>query len=159
MDSFIVSPPHHLSTMTVSALSKQDFERLADFRYRLRQFLRFSEELAQEHGITPLQYLLLLQVQGYPGRDWATVAELAERLQSHHHSVVGLIKRCEEQDLLKKTPGRQDGRQVEISLLPKGQELVAKLAALHREELLLLKNLGGAQSLDLLQNIHRSLQD
>ena len=34
-------------------LSKQDFERLADFRYRLRQFLRFSEELAQEHGITP----------------------------------------------------------------------------------------------------------
>ena len=92
----------------------------------------YRQHCRQEHGITPLQYLLLLQVQGYPGRDWATVAELAERLQSHHHSVVGLIKRCEEQDLVKKTPGRQDGRQVEISLLPKGQELVAKLAALDR---------------------------
>ena len=39
-----------------SPLSKRDFERLADFRYRLRQFLRFSEEQAQQHGITPQAY-------------------------------------------------------------------------------------------------------
>ena len=151
--------PVNTHIMSSTPLSKQDFERLADFRYRLRQFLRFSEELAQEHGITPLQYLLLLQVQGYPGRNWATVAELAERLQSHHHSVVGLIKRCEEQQLLKKTAGRQDGRQVEISLQPKGEALVEKLAALHREELLLLKNLDGAASLDLLINVQTALKD
>ncbi|MGE8357152.1 MAG: MarR family transcriptional regulator, partial [Microvirgula sp.] len=83
-------------TRTVSSsppLSKDDFERLADFRYRLRRFLRFSEEQAQAHDITPLQYLLLLQIRGFPGREWATVAELAERLQSHHHRVVGLVTR------------------------------------------------------------------
>jgi len=141
-----------------SPLCKQDFEYLADFRYRLRQFLRFSEELAQSHGITPLQYQLLLQVQGYPGRDWATVAELAERLQSHHHSVVGLINRCESQQLLRKSPGRNDGRQVEISLLPKGLELVEKLAQAHRDELLLLKDLADSPSPDLLLNIQQALK-
>lgn len=34
------------------SLNKEDFERLADFRYRLRRFLRFSEDLAQDNGIT-----------------------------------------------------------------------------------------------------------
>src|SRR5688572_7781211 len=76
-------------------LPKADFEALAEFRYRVRQFLRFSEELTREHGMTPLQYQLLLQIKGFPGREWATVGELAERLQAKHHGVVALISRCE----------------------------------------------------------------
>lgn len=51
-------------------------------------FARFSEQVTRRHGITPLQYLLLLHIKGYPGREWATVQELAERLQSQHHGVV-----------------------------------------------------------------------
>ena len=133
-----------------SSLSKRDFEHLADFRYRLRLFLRFSEELAQQHGLTPQQYQLLLQLRGYPGRDWATVAELAERLQSHHHSVVGLVSRCEAQGLVQRRPGREDRRCVEVSLLAKGEELVETLAQAHRDELILLKQAGGLSSLDLL---------
>jgi len=42
-------------------LSKSDYEKLADFRYQLRKFLRFSEEAAQRKGITMLQYLLMLE--------------------------------------------------------------------------------------------------
>ena len=61
-------------------LDKSEFEALADFRYRLRRFLRFSELLTRRHGITNLQYLLLLQIKGFPGREWAFVGELAERL-------------------------------------------------------------------------------
>lgn len=120
-------------------LSKLDYESLADFRYRLRRFLRFSEELIQTHGITPLQYLLLLQIKGYPGREWATVAELAERLQAHHHGVVALISRCEKADLVKRCPGRDDKRCVEVILQAKGEELVAQLAALHRDRVTELK--------------------
>ncbi|WP_024304565.1 MarR family transcriptional regulator [Pseudogulbenkiania sp. MAI-1] len=142
-----------------SSLAKRDFERLADFRYRLRQFLRFSEEQAQQHGITPQQYLLLLQLRGYPGRDWATVAELAERLQSHHHSVVGLVSRCEGQGLVQRRPGREDRRCVEVSLLSKGEELVEKLAMAHRDELILLKQVGGHLSLDLLLQAQQGLDD
>jgi DNA-binding MarR family transcriptional regulator len=116
------------------SLSKPEYEALADFRYRLRRFLRFSEEATQAHGITPLQYLLLLQVEGYPGKDWATIAELAERLQAHHHGVVALASRCEKAGLVARRPGRDDKRCVEVYLLPKGAELLRQLALLHRDQ-------------------------
>lgn len=95
-----------------------------------------------------LQYLLLLQIKGFPGRDWATVAELAERLQSHHHSVVGLISRCEQQQLVARSPGRDDRRCVEVRLTPKGEALAERLAREHREELQALRRLGDVLSLD-----------
>jgi DNA-binding MarR family transcriptional regulator len=76
-------------------MSKADFETLAHFRYQLRRYLRFSEDLTQRNGITPLQYLLMLQIKGFPGRESANVGELAERLQAKHHGVVSLISRCE----------------------------------------------------------------
>ena len=121
------------------AMRKGDFEALADFRYQIRRYLRFSETISQQHGITVLQYLLLLQVKGYPGREWATIAELAERLQAHHHGVVTLVTRCEEAGLVERRKGEGDKRVVQVFLRPKGEELVARLALLHREQLL---NLG-----------------
>ena len=72
--------------------------RLAWFRYRLRCFLRFSERVAQSHGITPQQHQLLLGVAGYTGRGWATISELAEFLQGRHNAVVGLVQRAEDGD-------------------------------------------------------------
>lgn len=121
------------------AMRKGDFEALAGFRYQIRRYLRFSETISQEHGITVLQYLLLLQVKGYPGREWATIAELAERLQSHHHGVVTLVTRCEEAGLVERRKGEGDKRVVQVFLQPKGEDLVARLALLHRGQLL---NLG-----------------
>ncbi|MEO6351728.1 MAG: MarR family transcriptional regulator [Burkholderiaceae bacterium] len=127
--------------LPADALSKPDYELLADFRYQLRRFLRFSEEISQTHGITPLQYLLLLQIKGYPGREWATIAELAERLQSHHHGVVALASRCEKAALVARRPGRDDGRCVEVYLLSKGEELLRQLAVLHRDQLVDLQHM------------------
>jgi DNA-binding MarR family transcriptional regulator len=118
-----------------SPLSKPDFEALSAFRYQLRKFLRFSEEAAQTEGVTPQQYLLLLHIKGFPGREWASVGELAERLQSQHHSVVALISRCEKLSLVKRVASTSDRRQVEIHLLPAGERCLAKLAALHHAEL------------------------
>lgn len=43
-------------------LNKHDFEILSDFRYQIRKFERFSEDVARQHGLTPLQYLLLLHM-------------------------------------------------------------------------------------------------
>jgi DNA-binding MarR family transcriptional regulator len=116
-------------------LGKVDFERLSRFRHRLRRFLRFSEELCKDWGLTSLQYQLLLHVMGFPGRNWATISELAERLQAHHHGVVALVDRCEKLGLLERRPGRTDQRVVEIHLLPKGEKLLASIAALHQDEL------------------------
>lgn len=117
-----------------ASLGKHDYERLADFRYQLRVFLRFSEEITQAHGITHLQYLLLLQIKGFPGREWATIAELAERLQSHHHGVVALVSRCEKAGLLERRPGRDDKRCVEVHLKAKGEQLLEQIALLHKNQ-------------------------
>ncbi|MGV8893069.1 MAG: MarR family winged helix-turn-helix transcriptional regulator [Burkholderiaceae bacterium] len=127
--------------LPTDALLKLDYELLADFRYQIRRFLRFSEEISQTHGITPLQYLLLLQIKGYPGREWATIAELAERLQSHHHGVVALVSRCEKAALVARRTGRDDGRCIEVYLLPKGEKLLRQLAVLHRDQLVDLQHM------------------
>lgn len=116
-------------------MRKSEFEALAQFRYRLRLFLRFSEDACQSHGLTALQYQLLLQTKGYPGRQWATLTELAERLQAKHHGVVALVSRCEALGLVQRVPSTQDLRQVEVHLTAKGETCVEKIAKLHKAEL------------------------
>lgn len=116
-------------------MAKSDYEALAEFRYQLRRFLRFSEELTQAHGITPLQYQLMLQIKGFPQRDWASVTELAERLQAKHHGVVALVSRCEALGLVRRQASADDLRRVEIRLTPQGEQCIEQLARLHREEL------------------------
>ena len=120
-------------------LSKGDYEKLAHFRYELRRFLRFSEEAVRRKGITPLQYQLMLQIKGFPGREWATVGELAERLQAKHHGVVSLISRCEAAGLVRRGLSRSDGRRVEVLLTRAGRRCVEQLARLHQAELLSLQ--------------------
>jgi DNA-binding MarR family transcriptional regulator len=115
--------------------SKGDLEELSDFRYKLRRFLHFSEEVVHAEGITPLQYILLLHVMGFPGRDWATVGELAERLQAAPHGTVALVSRCESAGLVTRVASEHDRRQVEVHLTPKGARCLFKLAALHKSEI------------------------
>jgi DNA-binding MarR family transcriptional regulator len=119
----------------MSALSKNDFAALSEFRYQMRRFEHFSENAAQEAGITPLQYLLLLHIKGFPGREWATVGELAERLQAKPHGVVALVTRCEASGLVERRANLEDRRRVEVHLLPAGEAILTRLAEVHRAEL------------------------
>ena len=116
-------------------VKKTDLEELSEFRYRLRRFLRFSEEIVHAEGITPLQYQLMLHVRGFPGRDWATVGEIAERLQAAAHGTVALVTRCEEAGLVIRKTSNEDKRQVEVHLLPKGERFLNRLAAMHKSEI------------------------
>jgi len=127
--------------MASKHLSKREFEALSHFRHQLRRFLRFSEEITRRHGVTHLQYLLLLHIKGYPGREWATIGELAERLQAHHHGVVSLVSRCEKLGLVARKQSEADRREVEVHLTPEGAQKVEKLARLHRDELLKLQGI------------------
>ncbi len=120
------------------SLTKSDYERISHFRYRLRRFLRISEKMCKDQGLTLLQYQLLLHVKGFPDRDWASIGELAERLQAQHHGVVALIDRCEKLGLVERGTGRNDRRVVEVRLLSKGEEILARIATQHQDELHLL---------------------
>lgn len=116
-------------------LTKQDFEALARFRFGIRRYLRFSEETVRRHGITPQHYQLMLALKGFPGREWATMRELADRLQLRHHSVVELVNRAQKQDLVRRAPHPPDARVVRVELTEGGQSILARLSALHRDQL------------------------
>jgi DNA-binding MarR family transcriptional regulator len=116
-------------------LGKAQYETLAAFRYALRKFIHFSEEAAQTAGLTPQQHQALLAIKGFPGRDYVTVSELAERLCLRHHSVVGLVDRLELEKLVSRRASDEDRRQVLIELTAGGESMLAKLAAMHRKQL------------------------
>lgn len=124
-----------METRNLRPLDKAGLERQSQFRYEVRRFLRFGEEVARAAGITAVQYHLMLHTQGFPGRDWASIGELAERLQTAPHGVVALVTRCEEAGLVRRQANAEDGRLVEVHLTPKGRRLVGQLAAQHQAQL------------------------
>ncbi len=115
-------------------LTKQDFEELAQFRFAIRRYLRLSEEAVRRFGITPQQYQLLLALKGFPGREWATVAELADKLQLRHNSVVELINRAQKHDLVRRAADSSDGRVVRVLMTRSGQRVLADLGPAHHDE-------------------------
>ncbi len=114
---------------------KQHFVALSEFRHRLTKFLRFSEELCRGEDVSPAQYLLLLHLHGYPDRDWATVGELATRLQASHQSTVALVQRCERKGWVTKRSSPDDARAIRVSLSARGRTKIERIAMLHRDEL------------------------
>lgn len=116
------------------AASDKTVRDLAQFRYALRKFLRFSEESARSLGITPQQHQLMLGVAGFTDRQSATISELAEFLQEKNHSVVGLVERAVESGLVRRAQNTTDRRVVVVRLTRRGETLLARLAKLHVEE-------------------------
>jgi len=116
-------------------LTKAEYELLADFRRALRQFLRFSEEAARAEGLAPQQHQALLAIKGFPGRERVLVGELAERLQIRPHSAVGLADRLAAQGHVLRVPDRADRRQVYLALTPRGEAVLERLSAIHREQI------------------------
>lgn len=135
-------------------MQKQTYEALSEFRYQLRRFIHFSETAAKAEQLTPLQYLLLLHIQGFPGRNWATVGEIAERLQMKPHGTVSLITRCEALQLVKRQKSEIDRRQVEVHLLPDGESRLKRLAALHEAELHSLSSVFHVAQITAFNNIN-----
>lgn len=117
-----------------------DYGRLLRFRTDLRRFLRWSEEQAREHDLTPSQHQLLLAVRGHPGPGGPTIGEVADYLALRHHSAVGLVDRAERAGLVERRRDPVDHRVVRLLLAPRGAELVRRLSEAHLEELSRLRS-------------------
>ncbi len=128
------------ATSSISApeghLTKAEYERLANLRYVLRRFARLTELEARKVNLTPQQYQLLLAIKGFPGRDWVSITELAERLQIRHNAVIGLVSRAVQRGLVQREhdPEHPDRRIVKVSLTPEAEACLRKLAAALRSE-------------------------
>lgn len=126
---------------TVKAVSREqtldpaDYQRLAEFRYVLRQFLVFSEQAAEDAGLTAQQHQALLALKGHRGPAPLGTGALAERLAIRHHSAVGLIDRLAAKNLVRRSHAPDDRRQVLIELTPHAEALLHKLTSAHRREL------------------------
>jgi DNA-binding MarR family transcriptional regulator len=108
---------------------------LAEFRYTVRKFLRFSEEAATRAGLTPQKHQLMLQVAGAPEGTVVSVGYIAERLALRHHSVVELSKRCEDAGYIVRNVAQSEHRHVLLSLTAKGDRLLQSLSDDHANEL------------------------
>lgn len=108
---------------------------LAEFRYHLRDFLQFSEQVAQDNQLRPRQHQLLLQIAGIPGSRMATISFLAARLGLRQNSVVELADRSVAEGLVRRAEDPADRRRVVLSLTDKGMRVLAKLSEGHAREL------------------------
>src|SRR5881409_1931261 len=100
---------------------------VADFREALRRFLRQSERIARQSGLTPQRYLLLLMIKGAPdGSGQSTVTELAERLQLAQSTVTELVRRAEETGLVERERSSLDGRIAYLRLTAEGERRLSQ---------------------------------
>ncbi|HEY7302729.1 MAG TPA: MarR family transcriptional regulator [Bryobacteraceae bacterium] len=117
-----------------AAVSAAAYQQLAEFRYRIRSFVHFSEEAVRAAGIEPQQHQLLLAVKGLPEGARPTVTTLSHRLCLKHHSTVELINRLEQRGAVVRRHSDQDRREVLIELTGFGEEVLERLSVLHWQE-------------------------
>src|SRR3954463_9017768 len=100
---------------------------VADFREALRRFLRQSERVARQSGLTPHRYLLLLMIEGArDGSARSTVTELAARLQLAQSTVTELVSRAEEAGLVSREQSDADARVAHLRLTDEGERRLEK---------------------------------
>jgi len=116
-------------------LTDADYEDLLALRTGLRRFLRWSEQQAEESGLTPAQHQLLLAVRGHSDRRGPTIGEVADYLLLRHHSAVGLIDRADAAGLVERVRDAEDHRLVRLQLTATGTKRLEALSAQHLEEL------------------------
>jgi DNA-binding MarR family transcriptional regulator len=110
-------------------ITPHEYRALAELRHRIRRFLQEGDDAARKVGLEPQQYLLLLAVRGLPEGQECTIRALADRLTLRHHSTVELVDRMEVRGYVKRTRGREDRRQVLVSLQPRGEKLLEEVVA------------------------------
>ncbi|HZD86910.1 MAG TPA: MarR family transcriptional regulator [Gaiellaceae bacterium] len=109
--------------------------RVAALRETLRAFLRESELIAQENGLTPRRHLLLLMIKGAPdGSERATITELASRLRLAQTTVSDLVRRTEEAGLIARGRSPDDGRLAVLRLTAEGERRLARSVRQHAGE-------------------------
>ena len=109
------------------ALSQNEYEKLAEFRYQLARFLRRRKDAAREEGLQAQQYELLLAVAGLPENREPTIKEVAAQLRLEHHTVVELANRLEKRGYLMRTGSRLDGRAVLLKLTRPGRSVLDRI--------------------------------
>ncbi len=106
------------TTRRAQQVDEAELLRAARFRSALRQFLRRTEVVAVEAGLTQQRYDLLLMIRS---AGELRVTELAELLHLQQTAVTELVKRTEEAGLVTRIQSGEDGRVRLLRLTPEGE--------------------------------------
>jgi DNA-binding MarR family transcriptional regulator len=140
-------------TKTVSAgwTAPARLPELAEFRYRLRRFLAFSEVAAEAAGISAQQYQLLQVVSAVPVGQECSISYVAERMVVRHNSAVELVDRAEKSGLVRRVADESDHRRSLVEITERGGELVSRLVVEHLTEI-------EAEGPELLRTLHQLIR-
>jgi DNA-binding MarR family transcriptional regulator len=130
-----VGPASHHTLVGMKKLTLSDYQALAEFRYQIRRFLHFSEQVVKKAGLERGQYQLMLAIKGMPTGIRPRIRELATRMQIRHHSAVELVNRLEAGGFVHRARAQDDRREVLLALTPKGEKVLSELALHHHDEL------------------------
>jgi DNA-binding MarR family transcriptional regulator len=114
--------------------TEADYQRLLEFRTRLRRFLRWSEAQARSQGLTAAQHQLLLAIKGHPGPTAPSIGDVAGYLLLRHHSAVGLVDRAERAGLVRRNVDSERRTTIRLTLTDEGARRLAALSELHLRE-------------------------
>jgi DNA-binding MarR family transcriptional regulator len=128
------------SASAARPLRDEDYQRLLAFRKQLREFLRWSEQAANDSGLTPSLHQLLLVIRGHSTAPGPTIGQAADALHIRHHSAVELAQRAESAGLIRRERDPLDQRRLHLELTEQGRQ---QLETLTREHLPRIKALAG----------------
>jgi len=110
-------------------MSKEEFKLDNQLCFRLytasRLLTQAYHPLLSQQGLTYPQYLVLLVLWE---KDAQPVNDIAKRLFLETNTVTPLLQRMEKEGILTRTKGKEDARQMIVSLTRKGKDLQNKLA-------------------------------
>jgi DNA-binding MarR family transcriptional regulator len=117
------------------AISRAEYQALAEFRYQLAAFLRRRRSVAQDAGIEPQQYELLLAVKGLSPDKKPTIKQIAEQLRLQHHSTVELTTRLVKRGFIRRERSKEDRRSVLLSVTKEGQRAMDEVVQYSLDQL------------------------
>ena len=105
--------------------------RVAAFRSALLRFLRQTEAVAAQAGLTPQRYDLLLMIRS---AGELRVTDLCDLLHLQQTAVTELVNRTEEAGLIRREPSTEDGRVRLLRLTPEGERRLLRAFAALRDD-------------------------
>lgn len=118
----------------VRSVSDSEFVRAAAFRSELRRFLRRTEVVAAEAGLTPQRYDVLLMVKAADPAVGIRLTEVCGLLQMGQPAVTDLVKRMEQAGLLERRGSSDDRRVALLGLTAEGEaRLIEAFEALRQD--------------------------
>jgi DNA-binding MarR family transcriptional regulator len=125
----------HFDVSEMSSIDPSVYEGLAAFRLALRRFLAFSETATAAAGVTAHQYQALLVVKTHAAGP-IMIREFADQMLLQPNGAVQMIDRLVAGGFAERSHSAIDGRSVLVSLTPKGEATLERLAEEHVAALL-----------------------